>query len=74
MQQAVKVAQVRNDEMEAATKAAECQTAYQGESGGNLSPRRPKRCTEWNCLANLLSTGGVGLGRGFAPTADRAAL
>ena len=44
MQQAVKVAEVRNDEMAAASKTGECQNGLPGESGGNLAPRRPKRC------------------------------
>ena len=69
MQQAVEVAQVRNDEMAAATKTAECQNGLPGESGGNLGPRRANKCAERECLASLLSTGAVGLGRGFAPTA-----
>ena len=37
MQQAVEVAQVRNDEMAAATKTAECQNGLPGESGGKAS-------------------------------------
>ena len=44
MQQAVEVAQVRNDEMAEATKAAEYQNGLPGESGGNLGPRRPNKC------------------------------
>ena len=44
MQQAVEVAQVRNDEMAEATKTAEYQNGLPGESGGNLGPRRPNKC------------------------------
>ena len=62
MQQAVEVAQVRNDEMTEATKAAECQNGLPGESGGNLGPRRPKRCMERDCLASLWSTADRRLG------------
>ena len=60
MQQAVEVAQGRNDEMAEATKTAECQNGLPGESGGNLGPRRPNKCMECNCLASLWSTAGVG--------------
>ena len=63
MQQAVEVAQVRNDEMAEATKAAEYQNGLPGESGGNLGPRRAKaRCMERDCLASLLSTADRRLG------------
>ena len=62
MQQAVEVAQGRNDEMAEATKTAECQNGLPGESGGNLGPRRPKRCKERDCLASLLSTADRRLG------------
>ena len=46
MQQAVEVAQIRNDEMAEATKTAEYQNGLPGESGGNLGPRRPNKCKE----------------------------
>ena len=69
MQQAVEVAQVRNDEMAEATKTAECQNGLPGESGGNLGPRRPNKCMECNCLASLWSTAGVGLGRACSVSA-----
>ena len=62
MQQAVEVAQIRNDEMAEATKTAEYQNGLPGESGGNLGPRRPKRCMERDCLASLLSTADRRLG------------
>ena len=63
MQQAVEVAQVRNDEMAEATKTAEYQNGLPGESGGNaLGPRRPNKCMECNCLASLLSTADRRLG------------
>ena len=62
MQQAVEVAQGRNDEMAEATKTAECQNGLPGESGGNLGPRRAKRCMERDCLASLLSTADRRLG------------
>ena len=62
MQQAVEVAQGRNDEMAEATKTAECQNGLPGESGGNLGPRRPNKCMECNCLASLLSTADRRLG------------
>ena len=71
MQQAVKVAEVRNDEMAAASKTGECQNGLPGESGGNLAPRRPKRCAALYFVAHLWRTGGVGLGRGLEPTALR---
>ena len=71
MQQAVKVAEVRNDEMAAASKTGECQNGLPGESGGNLAPRRPKWCAALYFVANLWRTGGVGLGRGLEPTALR---
>ena len=45
-QQAVEVAQVRNDEMAEATKTAECPNGLPGESGGNLGPRRANKCME----------------------------
>ena len=69
MQQAVEVAQGRNDEMAEATKTAECQNGLPGESGGNLGPRRPNKCMECNCLASLWSTAGVGLGRACSVSA-----
>ena len=69
MQQAVEVAQVRNDEMAEATKAAEYQNGLPGESGGNLGPRRAKRCMECNCLASLLSTADRRLGRACSVSA-----
>ena len=62
MQQAVEVAQIRNDEMAEATKTAEYQNGLPGESGGNLGPRRAKRCMEPYCLASLLSTADRRLG------------
>ena len=69
MQQAVEVAQVRNDEMAEATKTAEYQNGLPGESGGNLGPRRAKRCMECNCLASLWSTADRRLGRACSVSA-----
>ena len=63
MQQAVKVAEVRNDEMAAASKTGECQNGLPGRNGGNLAPRCSKWCTACNFVAHLWRTGGVGLGR-----------
>ena len=62
MQQAVKVAEVRNDEMAAASKTGECQNGLPGRNGGNLAPRCWKTCTALYFVENLWSrTGGVGL-------------
>ena len=69
MQQAVEVAQGRNDEMAEATKTAECQNGLPGESGGNLGPRRPNKCMECNCLASLWSTADRRLGRACSVSA-----
>ena len=69
MQQAVEVAQGRNDEMAEATKIAECQNGLPGESGGNLGPRRPNKCMERECLASLWSTADRRLGRACSVSA-----
>ena len=71
MQQAVKVAEVRNDEMAAASKTGECQNGLPGRNGGNLAPRCWKTCTALYFVAHLWRTGGVGLGQGLEPTALR---
>ena len=56
MQKAVKVAEVRNDEMAAASKTGECQNGLPGGSGGNFAPRCWKWCIANNSVAALTST------------------